>query len=402
MAPMWEGRWRLRDGGHVASFYDAGAELVSLRLFGVEDQSGMDRLRAECHGLWFEEPAPASVMVQSSGLSETAWALGLTSRRLPTHHRPAIMTLNYPDEDHWTWQRFVVRQHAGTAYFRIPPGEFASASQRAEWARALENRPDLLRRLLEGKPGIVLLGAQVAEGFNEDVHAPEGSRVAPLRGEPIVIGQDAGLTPTSVICQRQGPFIRVIGSVATEHGGMRQHVTHLLRPWLSEHVPWVLQDRDMIRVGYDPSMNTDDPGDAESSPLRIMRSLLPGHYHPGPVNWLKAPSRRDPLMAALNGMVQGQPVLRLDPVNARGLVVACRGGWHFASGPDGKPKRDEPVKNHPHSDYGDALCYALAELAPTRDRSQVGQKPPVRSRFDPINHGREPRRPRVITGGFSA
>ncbi len=334
-------------------------------------------------------------MVQSSGLSETAWQLGLTSRRLPTFHHPAIMTLNYPDEDHWTWQRFVVRQHPGTAYVRIPPGERASPEQRAEWAQALEGRPDLLRRLLEGQPGVLLLGAVVAEGFNEDLHAPQGSRVAPILGEPVWIGQDGGLTPTSVILQRQGACLRCIGSLTTDHGGMIQHVEYLLRPWLSERVPWVLQRREAIRVCYDPAMETEDQGDSRHSALRLMRQALPAVYRPGPVKWLP---RRELLLNAL-GPGPGRPgSLLVDPVQGRGLVVALRGGWHYATGPDGKARRDDPVKNHPHSDYGDALCYALAEAAPGRGLLPPSQPPRVIQQFSVLDHGREgvSRRPRVI------
>ncbi len=51
MAPGWSGLWHLRDDGHLAVCRVAGTDLVHLRLFGVEDMSGMARLRAECHGL---------------------------------------------------------------------------------------------------------------------------------------------------------------------------------------------------------------------------------------------------------------------------------------------------------------------------------------------------------------
>src|SRR5262249_23530299 len=147
--------WSTRDDRHKLVLTVDGHELAVVELLGVEDQGALDRLRVECHALWLEEPAPAAVMESSAGVSEDAWRLARTSQRLASYKRPAIISSNYPDEDHWLWQRFVVRKHPGTTYVRITPGERASEEDRKQWAEALEGRPDLMRRLLAGEPGVI-------------------------------------------------------------------------------------------------------------------------------------------------------------------------------------------------------------------------------------------------------
>jgi hypothetical protein len=369
-----------------------GVELVHLNLFGVEDQAGMDRLRAECHGLWFEEAAPSSVLVQSSGLSDTAWGLGITSCRLPTYRHPKILTENYPDEEHWTWQRFVVNRYPGTRYFRIPPGELASAEEREEWKRALANRPDMLRRLLEGKPGTLMLGEQVAVGFNAEHHAPMGLRLVPDRTATLWIGQDGGLTPATVIGQRQGNKIHVLAALASEHDGIKQHIKYVVRPWLSEHAPWALESREALRITYDPSMNEDGKGDTDANALSILMSELKGAYLPGAVYWL---SRLNPVLDLLGSMDHGEPALLVDPVQARGLVKALDGGWHYPTGVDGKRKTasedgktSAAVKNHPHSDFGDAFAYMVGAMHPSRPVRPVHRAVPAKAAFSPFKFAR--------------
>ena len=385
-APEWRGIWRFRDDYHVAECVLDGQVLVHLDLFGIEDAGAMDRLRMEMHGLWFEEPAPASVMVQSSGVNEGAWLMGLTSQRMASYHHPAIMTLNYPDEDHWTWKRFVAEPAQGTGYVRIPPGERASAVDREEWARALASRPDMLRRLLEGKPGTLMLGQQVAVGFTEELHAPAGLRLAPVPGVTVHVGQDGGLTPTSIVAQRIGSRLRVLASLYTEHGGIQQHVQYLLRPWLAEHAPWALQDRDALHVHYDPSMNKDSEANSEENALRIMQHRLMARYSAGQVEW---DSRKNPMLSVLGGLVQGEPVVTIDPVQARGLVRALNGGWHYPTGLDGKVKGDQqPVKDHPHSDHGDAFCYLVAGVGMGRLERKPVKAYTARTDFNALDYHR--------------
>lgn len=395
--PFWRGTWSLRQGGHRAVFTIDGTELVHLRLLGVEDQGGMDRLRAASHGLWFEEPAPSSVLVQSSGLSETSWGIGITSCRLPSYKNPKVMTLNYPDKSHWTWKKFVIREDAGTRYVRIPPGERATPEQRARWTQALQHRPDILRRLILGQPGTLVLGEQVAVGFNEDVHAPRGLRLRPDPTATLWIGQDGGLTPTSVIGQREGKRVKVLGALSSEHDGVKQHFRGLLLPWLGEHAPWALNregGESPIIVMYDPAMDVDGEGDTESNPLRIMRAELHARYRPGP-DKLRWALRREPLLNILAAMDRGEPSLQIDPVLAEGLVVALNGGWHYKTGADAKVKNDKPVKNHPHSDYGDAFTGMIVGMAP--GKGDQPPRTPIQSRtaFHPIRHGYPRKQPGV-------
>ena len=95
---------------------------------GVEDQNAIDKLRQETVGVWFQECAP--VLEESSGISDTAWGIACNSQRVPRYTHPAIMDLNYPDEDYWTWQRFVRKREPGTMYFRIPPRENQGSARR--------------------------------------------------------------------------------------------------------------------------------------------------------------------------------------------------------------------------------------------------------------------------------
>jgi hypothetical protein len=393
--PGWYGLWRLSDQDHQARFVVQDQALVALDLFGVEDPGAMDRVRMETTGVWAEEPAPSALMVTSSGLSESAWLLALTSQRVPSYHHPAIMTLNYPDEDHWTWQRFVGQPHPGTATVRVPPGERASAAQRAEWAQALQARPDLVRRLLDGEPGIVQLGVSVATGFRRALHVSP-TRLTLTPGEPVWMAHDGGLTPATVIGQYLNGRMRIVASLTSEHAGMRQHVESCVIPWLARAAPWLLErgGRELLYARYDPSLETGDLGDIDSSPLRVLRSQLPGHYVAGPVSWA---GRRDPMLAAFNVARAGEPALQLDPVDALPLIRALDGRWYYPQATDGRARRELPAKpNHPWEDLGDAFAYLLAGMAPTRPHSEQmrgSRTYQARTAFNPLGYQRGDAKP---------
>ena len=355
---IWQGGWQLHDGGHLASFHG----LVALDLFGIEDVGAMDRVRMETVGMWFEEPAPSAVLVQSSGISDTAWLLGLTSQRVASYKHPALMTLNYPDEDHWTWERFVIQQSPGTAYFRIPPGERASEAQRREWQVALQDRPDLLKRLLDGQPGTVVMGPQVAIGFNSLLHVSDEERL-PIVNEPLFLGWDFGHTPTVIIGQLWRGFVYVYWCAAEVGAGVRQLISNQVQPWLTKYAPFALRNRDYLLHGYDPSGNTQEQADIDQSPIRVIRDMLGGQAIKGPVSWQ---ARKDPMLALFNRAIGGMPTLRINKRGASQLIKALDGRWYYPQDRVGNISRDLPKKpNHPWEDYGDSFCYLVSRMTPT-------------------------------------
>jgi len=131
-----------------------------------------------------------------------------------------------------------------------------------------------------------------------------------------------------------------------------------------------------------------------------MMQVLPGKYRPGPVSW---DGRKDPMLSLLNAMHQGEPVLQVDPVHAKGLVRALEGGWYYAQAGDGTLRKADtrtgsaqPKKpNHPHEDYGDAFCYLVSAMAPTappRESRRPGWKPKAaRVDFNPFTVLEAPR-----------
>lgn len=365
--PMWKGLWTLRDGGHVAVFGAPGNELVNLHLFGIEDVGALDRVRTECVGVWFEEPAPAAVLVQSSGVSLDSWLMATTSQRIPSHCHPAIISLNYPDEDHWTWERFVTNPHENTCYFRVPPGELASAAARSEWMKALAGRPDLQRRLLQGQPGVVMLGAQVALGFDEDKHVST-EPIKLLRNEPLLFGQDGGLTPTTLIGQALNGRLLIAAALTIDRGGMRQLYEQKVVPWLLANAPWALRNAGLIKGIYDPSM-PDDESDSDRNPIKVIEEMIGGLWLPGPITW---EARKGALITALNMPLDARPALQMDRVGCKQLIQALTGRWYYPKNRLGGVSKDSPAKpNHPWEDLGDALCYWICAALPELQRLNV-------------------------------
>jgi hypothetical protein len=261
---------------------------------------------------------------------------------------------------------------------------------------ALDGRPDLQRRLVQGEPALIVAGQAVLEGvWNAEVHVSREPLEA-IRGARTILGHDCGLRPATVVVQEHRGQLRVLASLTTPYVGMAQHIPGAVLPWLSRHMPWLLGPGTAMEHRIDPAGMVGDQGDSSSSPERQIRKLLGGSVREGAVSW---GGRIEPLLRALGRMVGGQPVLIVAPgPDTAVLREACAGKWFYPRRADGTVVRELPEKTHPHSDVGDSLCYAVAALAPVRERGPV-RRPTVTRHYDVLNlgHARRPQR-----GGWTA
>lgn len=336
--------------------------------------------------------------------------LGITSCRMPSHFNVKVATENYPDEDHWTWERWkpssnIVFTHPdklkqlfqaidqplptelnqfpegtppancmgvfeGRVHFRVPVGERASEEDRLSWARALQDRPDLLRRLILGQPGVVMLGDQVAAGFTREAFTTKQA-VPFVPGEPLYFGFDFGHTPTCVIAQPIKGVLRIKAALYMINAGMRQLMEDLVRPYLARFAPWVLKSPDdNAMIGHDPSQG--DIGDPKGSEadidnaalLAIQESLGGGWFEMGPTIW---EVRKD---AVVRIFQRRNCVIEDNPFTAD-LIRALDGRWYYAKSHTGGLRSDKPKKpNHPYEDLGDAFIYMLCRYGVVTEMDQ--------------------------------
>ena len=367
--PFWRGKWQLYDNNHLAVFRDCGQEWALLKLAGCDNMDSVNKLRQEVVGVWVQEAAPVE---DSGGVDNTAYGTMNSSKgRIPTYHSPTLLDLNYPDEDHWTWKRFFTNQQPGTKAFRIPPRENKHVDP-VYWQKmeiALADRPDLKRRLLDGQPGAIVHGPQVAMGFREDKHVAP-ARIYPIKGEPLCFGQDGGHTPATVIGQPWRGSYRIYAALPMDRGGMRQQYELNVLPWLRMHAPWAMKNSNMVYGCYDPSV-PDDESDSDRNPIDVIHELLGGYWEPGPVDW---ESRKGAMITSFNRNVPGDftPALQIDPVDGKPLIQALSTRWHYPQDQQGRTTSDKPKQpNHPWEDLGQAYCYWVCAAVPESRRSHL-------------------------------
>lgn len=293
----------------------------------------------------------------------------------PTWHG-IVAESNPPDEDSEWYKLLELETPSNWRLFKQPGGL-------SENAENVENLPDNYYDNL-------------AEGHNEDwinihIHAQYGRSLGgqavfrasfkpsfhvtyedlqPIEGIPLMIGQDFGRTPASLIGQidNRGRLV-IFREITSEDMGIEQFATSLLRPVMYQHY-----------MGYRIFMVADPTGKDktslnEDSPFDVLRRLGFDVY--------KAPTNDiDPRVRAVEQLllhqVDGGPQLIICGHDCPQLVQAMKSLYRYRRKTTGILE-DKPEKTHPWSDLADCLQYmALSTNANYLGKVMARMAPPNR------------------------
>lgn len=215
------------------------------------------------------------------------------------------------------------------------------------------HNPDWVQRYVNAKYGEDPTGTAVhRQSFRRAFHVRKG--LEPVKGYPLIIGQDFGRNPCSLFCQPDAKGrLLVLEEVIAEDIGIELHVTSALKPKL-------FQDRYlglMVAAVGDPSGVAKSDIREETNFDVLNRLGIPAF--PAPTNNI------DPRLTAVDTLLLQQrdagPALLIDEDRCPMLVRALGGAYRFGKTKQGVTK-PLPEKSHPWSDVADCLQYVALVL----------------------------------------
>lgn len=222
------------------------------------------------------------------------------------------------------------------------------------------NSPDWVQRYVHAKygndpSGSAVFKASFRKGFHtvklRDVDIEAGRKFAlePVYGWPLIVAQDFGRTPCSLICQvdHKGRGL-ILKELVAEDTGLQQHVRTALKPALAHER---FAGRPVFLIGDPSGRQKSNHFEETSFDLLKTEGLI---AYPAPTNSIE--QRLQAVENLLGQQRDGGPALLIDEAECPNLVLAMNGRYRYARRKNGQ-FAPLPEKLHPWSDLADDLQY---------------------------------------------
>lgn len=362
------GTYKVSDNTVYVNIGDVRSEWLLIPLDDPEDQRRL--LSMQLTGAWMSEAiemdyaivAPLAGRCGRYPKSGATWRGIIADTNMPTEGTDWHKHMDEPPPN---WQIFIqpggltdeaenlawLNQTAET--LRLPEDHPARIARGREYynRNAANPNKDWVKRYVHAQYGDDPSGSAVfRESFKSSFHVTkEDDHLEPVAGYPIIVGQDFGRDPCSVLCQldHKGRLL-VLEEVLADDIGLELHINHALRPAL-------MQERYLgkgIAIIGDPS-GVSKSSIYEETTFDVLKRM--GFVAiPAPTNDIDARLRA--VEAFLLGQRDGGPAMLIDRNRCPKIVRALGGGYRFAKTRTGA-RKPLPDKNE-YSHIIDALQYA--------------------------------------------
>jgi len=263
---------------------------------------------------------------------------------------------NPPDEDSEWYNKLEIERPPTWKLFKQPGGMDPNAENKEPGRLPpnyyedliASNNPDWVDVHVHAKYGKSLSGQAVFRAsFKPDFHVTYNS-LKPIPSLPLMIGQDFGRTPASLIGQVDNRGRLLIFNEATSVDmGIEQFATTTLRPLMFNNFTGLSSFMVADPTGKDKNQVS------EESPFDALRRLGFRVYG-APTNDLEPRLRA--VEQLLLRQVDGGPMLLIDGANCPQLVQALKFHYRYKR-KQNMELEDKPEKTHPWSDLADCLQY---------------------------------------------
>lgn len=235
-----------------------------------------------------------------------------------------------------------------TGYVENPNAENLRNLRPGYYSDALGGKSETeIRTELMNKPGRSVAGKPVWPAFTENLHrAPQ--MLEPVRGLPIIVGQDFGRTPATVFCQHVAGRWLVLSEFWAENTGAAAYAD-MLKPVMATRYP-----------GFNFTMFGDPAGEQQSqsddnTPMLVFRAKGL-NIIPAPTNDVAI--RLNAVDQLFRRLEEGGAAISISPA-CPVLLSAVGGGYQYTRLQTSQERYSEqPAKNR-HSHIADALQYAV-------------------------------------------
>lgn len=353
------GQWKVSDSTYYVQFNDVRSEWPFIPLENAEEQARLLSMQltgswlSECIEMDFDVLGPVSGRIgryPAGPRGEATWNGIIADTNMPTEGSAWQQFMENTPPD---WQKFV--QPSGMApnaenlinllqtdeTRKMRPDDPRRIARGREYyerlVRLWGENSDWVRRYVYAEYGNDPSGAAVfKESFRASVHTVDDTLLIP--GYPILIGQDFGRSPWSLIAQmdHMGRLL-VHEEVPAANIGLEKHVVERLRPRL-----WQKYSLHRVAVIGDPAGVAKGSVGEESCFDALKRLGLPAY--PAPTNDIDPRLRA--VEALLGRQIAGGAAILISRKGCPHLCRAMGGGYRFKKTKEGalrpKPDKDDP------------------------------------------------------------